>query len=199
MCIENIIENRNRYNDNRLTPEIDEFVRKYGLIEVRYLNDCYLNHDGKGYIYPSFSAKNKNENGEIDRKNFVYINIGGSHNGFNDRLWHIGNFYEGVIFTLLHELGHIIMQPNNSEAVTGLDKWSKLTNSHESIAWLWAFNFRHEHRTEYNCLIENFRNFYKGNSMIRNCDRAVEEYEMKDENIEEHLGEWYFLYRNYIY
>ena len=34
--------------------------------------------------------------------------------------------------------------------------------------------------------------------MIRNCNRAVEEYEMKDENIEEHLGAWYFLYKNYI-
>lgn len=188
MSIKDVIRNANMYNNNRLSPEIDEFVGRYGLIEVRYIN--YANNN----VYPNFKIL-----GDDNRNTFIYINIACSHNGYNDRLWRIGNFYEGVIFTLLHELGHIIMQPNNSEAVTGLDKWGKLTNSHESIAWLWAFNFRHEHRTEYNCLIENFRNFYNGNSMIRNCSRAVEEYEMKDENIEEHLGEWYFLYRNYIY
>lgn len=187
MCIENIDEIRNRCKDNKLPEVINRFLKRYGLIEVRYIN--FANNN----TYYNFKVLD-----DDNKTTFIYINIACCYNEFNDSLWHIGNFYEGVIFTLLHELGHIIMQPNNSEAVTGLDKWGKLTNSHESIAWLWAFNFRHEHRTEYNYLIENFRNFYNGNSMIRNCNRAVEEYEMKDENIEEHLGAWYFLYKNYI-
>ena len=80
MCIENIDEIRNRCKDNKLPEVINRFLKRYGLIEVRYIN--FANNN----TYYNFKVLD-----DDNKTTFIYINIACCYNEFNDSLWHIGS------------------------------------------------------------------------------------------------------------